>query len=269
MADDKTTEEPQVPEDNKEESPVDESKVEEQSAPSEAPAEEETTPEPEAEKPEEEEKPPSRREQLRVQQLLKRYGPPNTTAPSQGKPDFRDKVNADEEVYKTLEDTATQYGNDQFNAGQSQAEYSTWRRFLQMDETSLQSKYPELNPNKETHHPALQSALQEKYLRFVGFNPGDSARGIAPSVQDPDISYSDFVEAEMEFADEIASQKTARTTQNLAKQAASTGLRPDGSSAKRLDLNKSPEDMTDEELETMVSATMPRDSKGRFTPQNK
>ena len=111
----------------------------------------------------------------------------------------------------------------------------------------------------------MEKTLQEKYLRFVGYEPGDPAKGIGPTVQTPNISYAEFVEAEMEFADELASQKIAKTTQNIAKQAASTGLRPDGSSAKRLDLSKAPEEMTDEELSAAIGASLPRDPRGRFT----
>lgn len=211
-----------------------------------------------------EEPTPSRREQLRVQDLLRKYGPPQRPeAPSQDVPNFREKIAADEEVYQTLEETAKQYGAQQYDAGQSKAELTTWRRFLQLDESTLRNKYEELNPSSEAYHSALEKTLQQKYLNFVGYIPGD---GKAPDrVLNPDVSYLDFVEAEMEFANELATQKAQRTTQNIAKQAATTGLRPDGSTPKRMDLNKDPSEMSDEELEAAISRTMPRDDKGRFT----
>ena len=68
----------------------------------------------------------------------------------------------------------------------------------------------------------------------------------------------------MELADNMAGVKTQQATRNIAQQAAKTGLRPDGTSVKPLDLNKAPEDMTDEELRAATNATMPRDSRGRF-----
>lgn len=223
----------------------------------EAPAEPETL----------EEKPPSRREQLRVQQLLKKYGPPPERVPKQvTRPDFRNKVDADEQVYKDLEDTAVQYGTSLVDSALNQANYQTWHRFLKMDDAQVRGKFGVLDPsNKEKFHPALADALNTRYLSFIGFDPGDASRGIPPTVQKPDVSYLDFVEAEMEFADEIAAHRVANSTQNIARQAANAGLRPDGSSAKPLNLNKAPEDMTDDELRAAAKASMPRDSRGRFT----
>lgn len=258
--------------------PLEDEEVIEQPQPSQAPGqpeqeqEQEETPgeqpQPGEEQEEQEEAPPSRREQLRVQNLLKKYGPPNANrqAPSQSGPDFRTRVNADEDVYKDLEDTARQYGQEQYNAGQGQAEYTTWKRFLQMDENHLRDKYPELRPGDEKHHQVLENALQSKYLRFVGFDAGDPNKGISPSVMYPDISYAEFVESEMEFSDELASLKVSTSTKNIASQAARGGLRPDGSSPKRMDLTKDPSQMTDDELNAAITATMPRDARGRFTP---
>lgn len=210
---------------------------------------------------------PSRREQLRVQDLLKKYGPPaNRQAPSQVAPDFRSRVNAEEDIYKELEETAIQYGDQRASQAISQAEYTTWKRFLQMEESGIRKQYDVLDPsNKEKYHPALEKALQEKYLRMVAYDAGDPNQGIPPSVGYPDISYTDFVESEMEFADELASIKVSTATQNIAKQAATTGLRPDGSAPKQRNLNKAPEDMTDDELQAAIKATMPRDARGRFT----
>jgi hypothetical protein len=264
--------------------PTDTQPVEQPEVPVEQPVEqqEELTPEEQAlanpqepEQPEnpetptqpEEERPPSRREQLRVQQLLKKYGPPPERVPSQKTPDFRSQIEADEPVYQQLESTAQQYGADLFNQGLQQADYTSWRRFLQMDEKQVRSQYDVLNPSKkDVYHPALEDALRGKYLRFIGYNPGDPARGIAPSVQNSDVSYYDFVESEMEFADEIASQRVANSTQNIAKQAANAGLRPDGSSAKPLNWQgKDPSVMSEAELKAGIAATMPRDSQGRFT----
>jgi hypothetical protein len=139
-----------------------------------------------------------------------------------------------------------------------------------MDENQVRSKYELFNPsNTNTYHKAAEEAMRMKYLRFVGFNPGDPQRGISPTVQSPEISYADFVEAEMEFSDELASQKVQQTTQNIAKQAASTGLRPDGSSPKRMDLNKAPGDMSEDELKAAIKASMPRDARGRFASNNR
>lgn len=235
-----------------------EPEVKEESKPDETPKEEvkeekpEEEPKEETPEVEEEVKPPSRREQLRVQDLLKKYGPPQERT-SQPKPDFRNQVDADEEVYKTLEDTAQQFGQAQFNQGIAQAQTASWRTMLTMEDRQVRKDHPILNPqDKENFHPALADAMNTKYLRAIGYDPGDAQRGIPESVQNP-ISYYDFVEAEMEFADEIAAQRVQRTTENITKQAAQTGLRPDGSSARGMNLNKDPEDMTDQELNAKIN----------------
>jgi hypothetical protein len=243
-----------------EEAPVEEPQEEQPSVETEQPAEE-----PPAE--EQEERPMSRREQLRVADLLKKYGPPQTDAPLKSDaPNFRDQINADEEVYKTLEETTNQFGQQQYNQGLSQARLLQWETLLKVDDPQVRTQFPQLNPqDKEHFHPALADAMNQKYLQFVGYDPGDPQRGVPPTVQRPGIRYLDFVEAEFEFADELASERQQRTTENIARQAAQTGLRPDGSQAKRLNLNKSAEEMTDEELAAAIDSTMPRDAKGRFT----
>lgn len=259
MADKPKDEETVVSDEVKEESPPVETPEEVKEGVAEEPKEE-TPEEPEAEPEapvEEEPKPPSRREQLRVQDLLKKYGPPQERTPQKG-PDFRQVVNADEDVYKDLEDTAQQYGQAQYQQGIAQANTAGWRAMLSLEDRQVRKDHSILNPqDKENFHPAVADAMNTKYLRAIGYNPGDPQRGIPESVINP-ISYYDFVEAEMEFADELAAQRVERTTENIAKQAAQTGLRPDGSSAKSLNLNKAAEDMTDEELQAAIAASMPR-----------
>ncbi len=249
--DDKPTdEEVVIPEENVEEAseqvdtPSEE--VQEQPAEEEAPAEETE---------EEEPRPPSRREQLRVQDLLTKYGPPSEQAPSQNKPDFRTKVDADEEVYKTLDQTTQEYGQNQYDAGIERAKYYKWETLLQVDEPQVQARFPQLDPrNKDEFHETLNNALQAKYARFVGYNPGNPEQGVPRTVANPDIRYLDFVESELEYAQELASHLAEKTQKNIAKQAANTGLRPDGSSAKKLNLNKAAEDMSDEELKAKLAS---------------
>ena len=263
MADDKPLNEDVV---LKDETPAEETKVEEatadesapeepaqQEAPDEAPEEAPAEPEPE-----ETPAAPSRREQLRVQDLLKKYGPPKQEPSKANSPDFRNQIEADEEVYKTLEETTQRFGQTQYNQGLEQAKYYKWETLLQIDAPTVEGKFPQLDRKSPDFHPALADAMNNKYLRFVGY---DAETG---TVRNPEIRYSDFVEAEMEFADEVASQRVQRTTENIAKQAAQTGLRPDGSQANRLNLNKTPEDMTDQELNAYIGAALPRDARGRF-----
>lgn len=218
----------------------------------EAPAEEEPKEETPEEQPEEEPKPPSRREQLRVQDLLKKY--PNLASQEPVKtPNFREKVAADEDTYKVLEDTTRDFGQELASEVTARANYTTWHRFLQADDRVISQKYPELDKNSDKFYPAVADAVNSRYLQFVGYNPGDPARGIPPSVARPDVSYADYVEADMEYARELASMMAEDSRRNIAKQAASTGIRPDASTPKRLNLNKPPEQMTDEELKAIIS----------------
>ncbi len=221
------------------------------------PAEEVSQEESEEEAPEE--KPPSRREQLRIQSLLQKYGDPRQPqqAPSQRGLDYGQALDADPEVIRQLEADRQAASNMSYNEGLRRAEFLDWRTSLKIESPGIEKKYPILDKNSTEFHPAVADALNTMYLKMSGFDPGDKMRGIPPTVGNADISYVDFVESNMELVEEIASQKNLQTTKNIAQQAATTGLRPDGSSAKRLNLNRDPKDMTMEELYASIGQPMP------------
>lgn len=211
-----------------------------------------------------EEKPISRREQLRVQQLLQKYGQPpeRPKAPTQISPnalDYGTALDADPEVVKQLETDRQTVSDAAYLEGLRQSEVKEWKRDLKFEAPVVEEKFPFLNPRDTANFkPAAADAMNQKYLRFIGYNPGDPQKGIPESIQYPDLSYREFVESEMEFVEELATQKVAETTKNIAKQAATTGLRPDGSQAKRLNLNQAPENMTIEELYAKLGQTPPK-----------
>ncbi len=210
----------------------------------------------ESEQEEEEQKPPSRREQLRIQQLLKKYGSPEQRpAPSKPDPqgmDYAKELNADPETIKKLDEDRRAAAEQSYNQGLSRADYIKWEMALRVDSPQVSAKFPILDKNSPEFHPAIADAINTWYLRMSGFNPQTR------TVADPDISYGEFVESYMELVEETASQKNVRTVKNVAKQAAATGLRPDGSSAKKLDLNKRPEDMSIEELYAAIGQKPPK-----------
>ena len=143
--------------------------------------------------------------------------------------------------------------------GLRQSEVKEWKRDLKFEAPVVEEKFPFLNPRDTANfNPAAADVMNQKYLRFIGYQPGDPQKGVPESILYPDVSYREFVEGEMEFIDELASRKVAETTKNIAKQAATTGLRPDGSSAKRLNLNQSEKDMTLEELYAAIGQTPPK-----------
>jgi hypothetical protein len=257
---DKLIEQPQqeaevAPESNEEELPQEETKTPEEV--------QEELPEPEEqllEEEQEEQKPPSRREQLRIQNLLRKYPDLEERATQQQyshheQPrtqalDYKQELEADDEVYQRLEQDRQAYGNTLYQQGQAeaqlrvqqQADYIRWETRLMIDNPKVEKEYPMLDKNSEEFHPAVADALNTQYLRHVGFDPRTN------TVSNPNVSYAEFVEANMELVEEIANVRNQRTVQNIAKQTATTGLRPDGGTAKRLDLNKPVGVMSDEEL---------------------
>lgn len=252
-----------------EESPADESQPVEapEAETTEAPAEEEPTeapaddevaePEAEPEQAKEEPAPPSRRETLRIQDLLRKYGPPKDQAPSQ-KPepktalDYTQALDADPEVIKQLETDRSTYGQLQYNEGIKRAEYLDWKTSLKIDAPVVEKKYPVLDPSSAEFHPAVADAVNQWYLGMSGHDANSQ------TVNNPNIGYAEFVEGFMELVQETAGQKNAQSVKNIAKQAATTGLRPDGSSAKRLNLNKAPQEMSMEELYASIGQKPPK-----------
>lgn len=211
-------------------------------------AEEEETPEPA-----EEERPPSRRESLRIQKLISKMKqqPQAQQYQAQGM-DYRQAINADDEVYNQLEADRQQVANIGFNEGLSRAQSIQWRTSLELDNPKIEAKYPQLNKESDQFNPAAADAINSWYLSSVGYDPQTQ------TVANPGVRYAEFVEGIMELADEMAGARVERTSRNIAQQAASTGLRPDGSTARRMNLNKAPEDMTDEELNAVISQALPK-----------
>lgn len=207
--------------------------------------------------------PMSRRKAKRLEKLeglvqrLRGAEPPKTQ-PDSGI-NYRDMIQADDDVYQQLEQASQTYGQQQYQQGLQEAKAIQFHTRLEIDAPRVEAKYAQFNKESSEFNPAMADAINQWYLASVGF---DAKTGY---VANPNVRYAEFVEGIMELADTMASTKTAKTTQNIAKQAASTGLRPDGSSAKPLNLNKAPHEMTNEELNAAISGSLPRDARGRFT----
>lgn len=208
-------------------------------------------PEAPAEEPEEpkgeEQAPPSRREQLRIHDLLKKYGPPKPQEAQtpQGALDYGKALDADPEIIKQLEADRQAAIHSAVDENQAQLQTYRWETMVNLDNPQVESKYPQLDKNSPDFNPALSNAIGQMYFQVSGVTTYPDG---TYTVSTPGIRYKDYVESIFELGNEIAGAKTADTTKNIAKQSAQTGLRPDGSSAKRLNLNKDPKDMTMEEL---------------------
>lgn len=226
------------PEEEVTEAPAEETPTEE------APAEPQTEePEPE-EKEVEEERPPSRREQLRIQQILakrQQADRPQQPAPTQSEAlNYRDELDADPEVIERLEQDRRAEADRRYQEGMSAA---TDRLAFSEFRTNIRLDYPLVKDKLERLDPQSRESLDQEYLAITGYDPENQRVG------NPAIGYAEYVEARLEQAQRLAEQLAAETQQNVRKQAAQTGLRPDGSSAKSLNLNKPIHLMTDEELE--------------------
>lgn len=191
---------------------------------------------------------PSRRETLRIQSLLKKYGPPQERqAPQQNGVDFRSMIDADDSVYEQLENATKNYGNQVSQEGLKQLHAVQFNTRLEVDTPKVLSRHPQLDPQSDDFNPAVAASFNEMYLSAVGYDEVDG------SVTNPNLRYADYIDGMFELVEEAASRKIQTSTRNITRQAARTGLRPDGSSAARLDLTKDPASMTDKELDAMLA----------------
>lgn len=223
----------------------------------------ESSQEEESEAPQEsEEKPPSRREQLRIQTLLKKYGPPpERPAPSQNPAgiDYAKELEADPETIQRLQQDRDTISQSSFNAGLEQAKIIKFETRLEVDEPTVHRDHSWLNPkDKANFDPVRADAINSMYLEFVGYDAGNPAKGIPATVQRPEVRYRDFVEAQIEFAQALLAEQKAATVKNITRQAATTGLRPDGSAARSMNLNKAPQEMSMEELYAAIGQKPPK-----------
>lgn len=228
--------------------------------------EEEETPKP---KEDEEEKPVvSHRQERRISQLiekLKKSGV-ETEEPApkktEKKPEgikYDEELDADEETITRLNDDREKYAEQRYQEGLRQAEAMQvrqdafeFRSMLQTEEPRVLQKYPFMDKDSAEFDEENTAEMVAEYMDFVGFDE-ETKTAKRP------ISYFDYVDTRMEQAQRLAERMVRETHDNVVKQAANTGLRPSGSSpSKQLNLNKAPEDMTDEELDAAIALTIPR-----------
>lgn len=210
--------------------------------PSLASPEEPAPSEPDEPAPSEPEK-PSRRESLRIKDLLAQNRKlKEATAPSPLGIDYSKDLEADPEIVERLTADKKAAVEAAFNQGLERTSSIQFHTRLEVDAPRIEGKYPQLDKRSPKFHPAVADAINTAYLSAVGYDAETD------TVRNPGLRYADYVEGMFELADEIAGEKVEATATNVAKQAAQTGLRPDGSQAKRLNLNKAAEDMSDEEL---------------------
>lgn len=166
--------------------------------------------------------------------------------------DYAKELETNPETVTMLEADRERYAQAKTDPIMEQVKAIRWTTRLEIDAPKMEAKYPQLDKNSEQFDEHVADALNQHYLNLVGYDSQNQ------TVANSDLRYSDFVEAQFELASALASDKVAASSKNIAKQAASTGLRPDGSSAKTMNLNKAPENMTDEELDAVIAQTLSR-----------
>lgn len=236
--------EPQEPQEDIKEEPSEETKTEDVVTTEEPEETEEQPPEPEeAPHPSRAER---REENLRIRNLIDQLkSQPQTMTPKERQDalDYEKSLEADPAVIEQLEADRKSTAEAAFNQGIEQARSMQFHTRLDIDMPRVHDKYSFLDPtDKENFNPGAADAINQWYIASVGYDPKTD------TVKNSNLRYSDFVEGLMELADGIAGKKSAQTAKNIVKQAANTGLRPDGSAVKGLDLSKHPKDMTNEEL---------------------
>ena len=210
---------------------------------------------------EEEEPPVSARETKRVTQLLAKMKELQTAPAVPAAPvipdaiDYKTAIDAEPEVLEQLEadrkavsDAAYKEGIAQTNATANSIMFHTR---LEMDAPKMEAKYPQLDKESDKFNQSVANDVNVLYLQLAGYNNDTD------TATNPTLRYSDFVESIFGLADDIGNEKVATSTKEVAKQAANTALRPDGSTVKRLNLNKLPEQMTDEELDARIALAIP------------
>lgn len=192
-------------------------------------------------------KKPSRREQFRIRDLLEKYGPPTdkqTEKPKASGMDYQKDLDADPEVVKKLEDDRQAASDEAYNRGLEQMNSVQFLTRLEIDAPRVEAKYPQLDKNNtEKFKPEAATDVNLLFLRLAGYDPKTRA------VKHPDMRYTDFADMIFGLANDLADTKVEEKVKEVKKQAAQTGLRPDGSKTKSLDMTKAPQDMTDEELD--------------------
>lgn len=128
---------------------------------------------------------------------------------------YRDVIEAPDEVYDVLERDREYVRNQTATESRKDMQAMEWRTNIKLDLPLIKDRLDKLDPSDA-------QAIDREYLLFSGFDPKTGR------VERSDIGYADFVEARIEQAERLAANMNLRSTKNIAKQAAQTGVRPDG-----------------------------------------
>ena len=128
---------------------------------------------------------------------------------------YRDVMEAPDDVIQQLEQDRDAVRSQARNEVLDEVRRVQFETNLKIDLPLVQDKLSKLDPS-------AAQALDRAYLQFVGFNPQTGV----PAVDG--VSYAEFIDAQLELANSIATNRVVNTQRNIAKQAAQAGVRPDG-----------------------------------------
>lgn len=209
-----------------------------------------------------EERPPSRRESKRIQQLIAKMQNQQQDSNNLPFPDTNDNFSnnqkqriIDEGEYDLdeINQMAGNYANEMYQKGLSQAQQwqnaSMFSTRLEIDGPQVMSKYDAFNPKADDFNSSIANMVNSMYLKFVGYNPKTG------TVVNPNIRYEEFVDAYMESVDVLSSQNRAKSSQNIAKQVANSGMRPNGVANTEYQ-GSNPKKMSDKQLDEIIKDSL-------------
>lgn len=200
---------------------------------------------------------PSPRRDKRIKELLDRLHEKDEPPEKKTGLNYRDALEADDDTITKLEQDREAYGKSLYEEGLQRANSIQFHTRLELDVPKIESRYPQLDPHSADFDADTLSDINELYLHLSGY---DTKTG---NVKTANLRYADFVEHQMEMADRLASKRHAESSKNIARQAAQTGIRPNGAAAKTMDLSKDPSQMTDEELDAVINQAIPPKTRRR------
>ena len=182
-----------------------------------------------ATEPEESEEDLSPRQQKRVEQIKEMklnkildrvtQGNKPQTQPGYKPLDYATSLEADPETIKQLQNDRDNYANSMQASVDTRMTTELWKR-------DIKSSLPLVKDKMDKLDPADARAIDQEYLLYSGFNAETG------TVANPNIDYAEFVEAQIERAERLATNLSLRSQKNVVKQAAQTGLRPTGGTSK-------------------------------------
>lgn len=131
-----------------------------------------------------------------------------------------------------LEKDRQTYGKTQYEQGIKEAQQyidplkqQMWADRLEIDGERVKKDWPIMDEGSTEFDPDFTGEINQKFLNFIGYRQDKDGR---VTIERQNVRYSDFVKAERQNIERYASRLNENSTKNIVKQAANTGMRPNG-----------------------------------------